>query len=290
MPRNDSASADNEHKLEMKIILVSTVLLSTVVLLGCVSRQTHEATLDELANSQRAFATKQAEIESLRKELDDLRQELNHTQLKLDKAQRSLIDFAVQKQDLQKSLVDLETESEELNLQLALLREVEAEANRRNEIYSRFVGQLRHLIERKQISVNIEKGRVVIQLPNKIIFASGRAEINPQGQKTIVQVAKVLAQFPERRFQVEGHTDNRPINSPVFPSNWELSTARALAVVHLLTENGVSPQNLSAAGYGEHQPRADNKTYQGRQLNRRIEVVMLPNLEVLSKDILTPNR
>ena len=276
--------------MEMKINLVLFVLLSTIVLIGCVSSTTHQTTLDELANTQRSFETTQAEIASVRKELDDTRQELNHTQLKLDKAQRSLIDFAVQKQDLQKTLLDLETESEELNLQLALLREVEAEANRRNEIYSRFVGQLQHLIEREQISVNIEKGRVVIQLPNNIIFESGRAEINPQGQKTIVQVAKALSQFPERRFQVEGHTDSRPINSPLFPSNWELSTARALAVVHLLAENGVPPQNLSAAGFGEHQPRADNGTNQGRQLNRRIEVVTLPNLEVLSKDILRKNQ
>ncbi len=262
------------------------LVFSPFVLIGCVSNATHQSALNELAITQRSLKASQSETASLHKDLDETRQQLNHTKLKLDKAQRSLIDFAVQKQDMQQTLTDLETESEKLNLQLALLREVETEANRRNEIYSKFVGQLRHLIEREQITIDIEKGRVVIQLPNNIIFGSGRADINPQGQKTIVQIAKVLSQFPERRFQVEGHTDNRPINSPIFPSNWELSTARALAVVHLLTENGVPPENLSAAGFGEHQPRADNETQQGRQLNRRIEVVMLPNLEVLSNDIL----
>ena len=72
------------------------------------------------------------------------------------------------------------------------------------------------------------------------------------------------ANFSDRRFQIEGHTDNVPIKSARFPSNWELSTARALAVVHLLTDMGVTPENLSAAGFGEFRPRADNDTDEGK--------------------------
>ena len=95
----------------------------------------------------------------------------------------------------------------------------------------------------------------------------------------------MLKQFSDRRFQIEGHSDNVPIKSARFPSNWELSTARALSVVHLLTEMGVTPENVSAAGFGEFRPRADNETEEGKQLNRRIEIVMLPNLDILSSEL-----
>ena len=82
-----------------------------------------------------------------------------------------------------------------------------------------------------------------------------------------------------------GHTDDVPIHTARFPSNWELSTSRALAVVHLLTDMGVTPENLSAAGFGEFRPRADNESDEGRKLNRRIEIVMLPNLDILSSEL-----
>ncbi len=88
-----------------------------------------------------------------------------------------------------------------------------------------------------------------------------------------------------KRNKIEGHTDNVPIKSARYPSNWELSTARALAVLHLQTEMGVAPENISAAGFGEFRPKADNKTEEGRRLNRRSEIVMLPNLDILSNEL-----
>ena len=93
----------------------------------------------------------------------------------------------------------------------------------------------------------------------------------------------MLAEFPDRRFQVEGHTDDVPISTERFPSNWELSSARALAVVRLLVEGGISPENVSGAAYGEYQPVASNDDRNGRARNRRIEIVMLPNLDVIAE-------
>ena len=97
----------------------------------------------------------------------------------------------------------------------------------------------------------------------------------------------VLAELSDRTFQVEGHADNVPISTEQFPSNWELSSARALSVVHLLIRQGVPSANLSGAAYGEFQPVADNDSAEGRRLNRRIEIVMLPNLDVIADSAIT---
>ena len=148
-----------------------------------------------------------------------------------------------------------------------------------------FVNRLQSMIDGGQLTVSIDAGRIVINLPNNVLFKTGSANLNVEGQEALTQIGDVLKQFSDRRFQIEGHSDNVPIKSARFPSNWELSTARALSVVHLLTEMGVTPENVSAAGFGEFRPRADNETEEGKQLNRRIEIVMLPNLDILSSEL-----
>jgi chemotaxis protein MotB len=250
------------------LIFTLAVALSVT---ACVSTNTYKAALDELSGT--------------RQKLDTTNEELSRTRIDLDETRHELIDLEVRNQDLANTLDRLDAEQEKLNLQLALAREVQAEANRRNEIYAQFVDRLQTMIDGGQLTVKVEDGRIAIQLPNDILFDSGRAQLNQNGKKTLGQIAEVLSQFKDRRFQVEGHTDNKPIKSTRFPSNWELSSARALAVLHVLIEAGVSPKNLSAAGFGEFQPRAENTSPQGRQQNRRIEIVMLPDLDVIVDEI-----
>ncbi|MCA1790004.1 MAG: OmpA family protein, partial [Thioalkalivibrio sp.] len=124
--------------------------------------------------------------------------------------------------------------------------------------------------------------RMVIQLPQDILFASGSATIGADGRSTIQEIGSVLAELSDREFQVEGHTDNVPISTERFPSNWELSSARALSVVRLLIQAGVSPERVSGAGFGEFHPVASNDDATSRRRNRRIEIVMLPNLDVIA--------
>lgn len=197
------------------------------------------------------------EMENMRKSLGDTQEELTASQEQLTASQE----------------------------EIATLRKIEAETKRRNEIYAEFVNKLQSMIDGGQLTVSIDAGRIVINLPDNVLFNSGSANLNPEGRQAITQVGEVLSQFSDRRFQIEGHTDNVPIKSARYPSNWELSTARALSVVHLLTEIGVKPENISAAGFGEYRPRADNETDEGKQLNRRIEIVMLPNLDILSSEL-----
>ena len=105
--------------------------------------------------------------------------------------------------------------------------------------------------------------------------------MKPDGKAALTKVAQVLSTVGDRDFLVAGHTDNVPIRTAMFPSNWELSTRRAVEVVHILVAQGMSPKVLAAAGYGEFDPVAANDTPEHRAQNRRIEIVLQPNLSDL---------
>ncbi|MBI5489594.1 MAG: OmpA family protein [Deltaproteobacteria bacterium] len=175
------------------------------------------------------------------------------------------------------------TQNHELNERLERLRAAEAEAARIHAMYQDLLRSLQSLIDAGQLEVRLERGRLVLQLPQNVLFDSGRAELKADGRAALARIGQALAGFDDRRFQVEGHTDNVPIRSSRYASNWELSTARALAVVKLLVDAGLAPRNLSAAGYGEFQPRESNETAEGRRLNRRIEIVLVPDLGILTE-------
>ncbi len=252
-------------------IRILLILFLCFTLAGCVSSRKYDEAVEELSLTRQS-------LDEANREIEDADQRLKSLRHQLDTASEELFDLHVKKQDLQQEL-------KESNLQIALLKDLEAERKKRNEIYAQFVSRLQQMIDAGELSVTIKNGRIVIELPNNILFDSGRSQLNAAGKKAIAQVAETLSQFTDRRFQVEGHTDDKPIKSARFPSNWELSSARALAVLHLLIDAGMEPTNVSAAGYGEFQPKGDNTTPEGRQLNRRIEIVMLPNLNILSDEI-----
>ncbi|HTN54165.1 MAG TPA: OmpA family protein, partial [Anaeromyxobacter sp.] len=113
-----------------------------------------------------------------------------------------------------------------------------------------------------------------VKLKDRILFASGSATIGREGRQALHAVADALRNVQGRTIRVEGHTDNVPTAGGAFPTNWELSSARALAVVRYLQEAGLDPTRLAAAGYGEFQPVASNDTPEGRSQNRRIEIVL----------------
>ncbi len=122
---------------------------------------------------------------------------------------------------------------------------------------------------------------MVLQLPNDVLFDSGQTAIKPAGKQALTLVAAVLRTASDRHFQVGGDTDNVPINTPQFRSNWELSTRRAVEVVHFLVDQGMRPELLSAAGYGEFDPIAANDMAEGRAKNRRIEISLQPDIDEL---------
>lgn len=137
---------------------------------------------------------------------------------------------------------------------------------------------LSNLIKTDLVNVRSSEFWVEVEIKNSILFDSGSATLSQEALEPMALIADILREVPNR-IQVEGFTDNRPINTPIYPSNWELSAARAASVVHVLMDNGVRPERMSAMGYGEYQPIADNRTEQGRLQNRRVVLVIMGNID-----------
>jgi len=139
--------------------------------------------------------------------------------------------------------------------------------------------EMRADLESKDVAISNLKGRLTVTIVDRVMFDSGEAVLKPDGAAVMKKIASLLASHPKLKIHVIGHTDNVPLRSGArFASNWELSTARALAAVHYLTEKaGVDPRRVGAVGYGEFHPIADNATAEGRAKNRRIAITILPD-------------
>jgi len=141
------------------------------------------------------------------------------------------------------------------------------------ELGERIGEHFAELIGDDLVTVHANEYWLQIELRDSILFGSGSADPSVQAQEIFSEMAGLLADY-DNPVQIEGHTDDRPISNLRYPSNWELSTARASAIVKLLMDSGVNPRRLSAVGYGEHQPAATNETEAGRALNRRVTLMI----------------
>jgi chemotaxis protein MotB len=133
---------------------------------------------------------------------------------------------------------------------------------------------LQNLIDQKMVRLRQTPLTLEVEIKTDILFASGVATVDPRAMPVLEKVADILKPFPNA-VRVEGHTDDRPISTALFPSNWELSAARAANVVQLFTRTGIDPQRLEVLGLGENRPVADNSTAEGRNANRRVVVVVV---------------
>lgn len=175
----------------------------------------------------------------------------------------------------------LQSSVAEMQAALKELAERRAAAEARVSQFKDMLAKFKKLIDAGELEVKIVDGRMVVELATDILFASGKADLAPKGKESLLAVAGILASFSDRHYQVEGHTDNVPIATDRFPSNWELASARSLTVVKVLIEGGIPAGRLSGASYGEFRPAKDNTTTEGKADNRRIEIVMVPDLSDL---------
>lgn len=281
----------DERRAPIRLLVL---FLICVLPAACVKKSTHEVALTDLSRARGEIASLQAEIGELEAQMARNARERAATeaemQARIEELEASRATAADRFEEARQEVYRLEAllgergaEYQRLQRRLEALRAMEREVRERNAIYEDVIGRFRSLMDGGQLSVDIVRGRLVILLPQDVLFASGSATLGAEGRSVLAEVGTVLAEFPDRRFQVEGHTDNVPIATERFPSNWELSSARALAVVRLLAREGVDPANISGAAYGEYQPVASNDDREGRRRNRRIEIVMLPNLDVIAE-------
>ena len=216
--------------------------------------------LSELESSQKLTAEQRAQIDVLNQQIAALRSQLAAIQKALDISEKTAADQKVQISDLGK------------RLNVALAGKVQELARYRSE----FFGKLREILG-ERTDIRVVGDRFVFQ--SEVLFDSGSAQLGDQGKTQLAELAKTLldisSQIPENIdwvLRVDGHTDKRPINTPEFPSNWELSTQRALSVVRYLVSQGVPPQRLAATGFGEFQPLDPGDDEVAYRRNRRIEL------------------
>ena len=163
------------------------------------------------------------------------------------------------------------------------LRKARAAAEARSQVFRDLMKRLQDMISAGKLKVEIRKGRMIVKLDDKILFDPAKTKLKEAGKEALKQLAAVLKDISKRDFLVAGHTDNVPIKTRKYPSNWDLSAARAVEVVKFLQNEGVDPRHLGAAGFSEHDPVGDNSVEDGRRTNRRIEIVLMPNIEELPK-------
>ena len=267
---------------------VMMTLTSAAVLVGCgVPEEEHNAALKDLeqtklqlSEAQRVQAAQQKKIEELEgtvqaanERIAKQKAEIEAIEAKLAETRGELKLYADVKGDLEKALKASKAELDEL-------RKARAQAEARAAQYRKLTAKLAAMVRSGKLTVQIRNGKMVIQLPDNVLFDPGRAELKDGGESALSEVAAILKDF-NRQYLIAGHTDNIPIKSGRYDSNWELSTARAVEVVTFLQEQGVPPDKLAAAGYGEFDPVASNETKESRALNRRIEIILMPNLDEL---------
>jgi chemotaxis protein MotB len=166
----------------------------------------------------------------------------------------------------------------------------EAEIQRLTKTQEDLTKSLQAQIDRGDIKIKQVRDRLTINMVEKVLFNSGQAQVKPEGLKVLKQVADVLKDVHDKQIRIEGHTDNVRIGGKLkekFPTNWELSTARATNVVrYFIEQGGVNAENFEAVGFADTRPVADNATEDGRTENRRIEIVLFPkDLSAIAGDI-----
>jgi chemotaxis protein MotB len=146
------------------------------------------------------------------------------------------------------------------------------------KVMQKLQSALSTLIRNDMVNLRRSEFWIEVEIKNSVLFPSGSATVNQEALDPLGKIAEILREI-SNRVQVEGFTDNRPINTAAYPSNWELSAARAASVVHILMNDGVHPERMSAVGYGEYQPIADNSIESGRVQNRRVVLVIMGNVD-----------
>jgi chemotaxis protein MotB len=248
-------------------------LLAAVALVGgCgIDKEVYEAKVAELNKTK-------AELDQTKKDADEAKRRCEATQAKLDAENMAMKQKLVA---LGQDITKLTSSSEEDKKRIADLQKRQEAAEARAKQFRDMVAKFKSMIDAGKLQVEIRDGLMLVKLPDNILFDPGKTDLKPAGKDAIAQVTSILSGIEGRKFQVAGHTDNVPIKSAKFKSNWELSAARAVEVTKLMVADGMDPKRLSAAGFADELPVADNATDEGRRANRRIEIVVQPNLNEL---------
>jgi chemotaxis protein MotB len=237
---------------------------------------------NQYLEEQRKLAETNAELDAAKKQVSSLSAELEKQGVDVENLNRRLVEEGTEKERLSADMSQLQQALEEYKNRAAQLERI----RQRFEV----LRDKLQTLTKMGLKVAVRHNRMVISLPGDVLFASGQDVLREEGKEVLNAVAEVIrndAQLSQRYFQVAGHTDAQPLKGGRFSDNWGLSAMRARRVLVFLISpvddkqggGGLDPTRLHAAGYGETDPIADNTTPDGRQQNRRVELVLMPNVE-----------
>lgn len=233
--------------------------------------------------SEEEMQVKRDRIDQLTRALDKLEQDHSALQERFKSAAGDNEALSERLRQMGMSAEDSKKSMAELNKLVEELRAKERQAQARQQVFQSMIDKFKKMVDSGKLRIRIVRNRMVVELAENILFDSGKSDLKADGKTALQEVGAVLATITGREFQVSGHTDNVPIKSAKFPSNWELSTARATAVSRALVAAGLPAGRVVASGFGEHHPRASNRDAEGRARNRRIEVLVVPIRAVSSR-------
>lgn len=245
------------------------------------SLQANEKAKNEMGEKDKELASLNAQIEELSNRGIMTSNAIEELKTEKDRLSSSDKEKTLEIETLRQELDYLKREVERLQAKAGeLSAEKEKELANVKNTYENLVREMKTEIEKGDIKITQAVDRLTVNLVEKILFDSGKAEVKPEGLKILKRVGDILKGVTDKQIRIEGHTDNVKISSRLkdkYPTNWELSTSRATNVVRYLQDTvGVDPKMLFAAGFSEYRPVALNKTDEGKAQNRRIEIVLLP--------------
>lgn len=262
------------------LILALAAAASAASLSGCVSHKKYNLLQADYNASQIALAERNTKIESLEKMLDGAKNANQELRSNYAALQKSLDQSLLTNQS---GNVNISKLVDEINSSNNYIKQLVAAKSKSDSLLMVLSSNLTRSLdssELKDVDVKVLKGVVYISLADNMLFKSGSYEISPNAMDILDKIAKIIKDYKNYSVLVEGNTDNVPINRPNIRNNWDLSTLRASSVVQVLQNKfGVDPSRLTAGGRGEYNPVASNDTPEGRQLNRRTQIIITPSLD-----------
>lgn len=263
--------------MRKSLVVLTVFALVPFVFAGCVSKSEYMKTVD---------AANALEVDNSRLKNDLAAAGKRNEQLMADRSELERL-LAARSGELGRSINELRQKVGALESDNARLVQELADAQKAREekvkelssTYEQLVDKMKGEIAKGQVTISELRGKLTVNLVDAILFDSGKAEIKPEGLVVLGKVIEILKSVNDKAIRIEGHTDAIPISGTLaqrYPTNWELSAARAINVARYLQNQAIDPAHLSAAGFGEWKPVADNSTLEGRAKNRRIEIVLVP--------------
>ncbi len=257
-----------------RLIRITALALVPIGAAACVSKSEYTKAVESAEVLYNALEAQNARLKSDLADAGKRNDELEHTlTLKSGELGKSIVD-------LRRRVGALEDDKSRLTQELADANKAREEKVREvSSTYEQLVAKMKGEIDKGQVTISELKGKLTVNMVEAILFDSGKAEVKQEGLVVLGKVIEILKTVNDKSIRIEGHTDNKPIVGPLiqrYPTNWELSAARAINVARYLQKQGIEPASLSAAAFGEFKSVADNATPEGRAKNRRIEIVLVP--------------